>query len=81
MWIQRHDGSLVNIEKYHKIDSAKTGNGYEVHAWRGDSHSILATYEEENQAEQAKMAIFCSMRKGDKAMTMPYCVTDYGENV
>lgn len=81
MWIQRHDGSLVNIEMFYKIDSAKTGNGYEVYARCEDGRSILATYAEENQAEEAKMAIFCSMRKGDKAMTMPYCVTDYGEDV
>lgn len=81
MWIQRHDGSLVNIEKYHKIDSAKTNNGYEVRAWYDDSRSILATYAEENQSKQAKMAIFFSIRKGDKAMTMPYCVTDWGEDV
>ena len=72
MWIRRHDGSLVNIEKYHKIDSAKTNNGYEVRAWYDDSRSILATYEKEQQAEEAKMVIFCSMRKGDKAITMPY---------
>lgn len=81
MWIQMHDGSLINIEKFDTIDSAKTGNGYEVRAWRGDSRSFLATYVEENQAKEAKMAIFCSMRKGDKAMTMPYCITDYGEDV
>lgn len=47
MWIRRHDGSLVNIEKYHKIDSAKTNNGHEVRAWYDDSRSILATYEKE----------------------------------
>ena len=81
MWIQRHDGSLVNIEMLHKIDSAKTGNRWGVCAWRGDNRSILATYEEQNQAEEAKMAIFCSIRKGDKAMTMPYCLTDWGEDV
>ena len=76
MWIQKHDGSLVNIEKYHKIDSAKTNNGYEVRAWHNGSRSILATYEKEQQAEEAQTAIFCSMRKGDNAMTMPYCITD-----
>ena len=76
MWIRRHDGSLVNIEKYHKIDSAKTNNGYEVRAWHNGSRSILATYEKEQQAEEAQTAIFCSMRKGDNAMTMPYCITD-----
>ena len=76
MWIRRHDGSLVNIEKYHKIDSAKTNNGYEVRARYDDSRSILATYEKEQQAEEAQTAIFCSMRKGDNAMTMPYCITD-----
>ena len=72
MWIRRHDGSLVNIEKYHKIDSAQTSNGYEVRAWYDDSRSILATYKEENQAEEAQTAIFCGMRTGDKAMTMPF---------
>jgi len=76
MWIRRHDGSLVNIEKYHKIDSARTNNGYEVRAWYDDNRSILATYEKEQQAEEAQNAIFCGMRKGDKAMTMPYCVTN-----
>lgn len=76
MWIRRHDGSLVNIEKYHKIDSAKTNNGHEVRAWYDDSRSILATYEKEQQVEEAMIAIFSSIRKGDKAMTMPYCITD-----
>ena len=72
MWIQRHDGSLVNIEMFHKINIAKTGNGYGVYAWRGDNRYIIfENYKEENQAEEAKMSIFCSMRKGDKAMTMP----------
>ena len=81
MWIRRHDGSLVNIEEYHKIDSAKTNNGYEVRAWHNGSRSILATYEKEQQAEEAMIAIFSSIRKGDKAMTMPYCITDCGEDV
>ena len=81
MWIRRHDGSLVNIEKYHKIDSAKTNNGYEVRAWHNGSRSILATYEKEQQAEEAMIAIFSGIRKDDKAMTMPYCVTDYGEDI
>lgn len=72
MWIRRHDGSLVNIEMCHEINSVKTGNGYEVNAWRDGSRSILATYKEENQAEEAQTAIFCGMRKGDKAMTMPF---------
>ncbi len=76
MWIRRHDGSLVNIEEYHKIDSAKTNNGYAVRAWHNGSLSILATYEKEQQAEEAMIAIFSGMRKGDKAITMPYCVTD-----
>ena len=81
MWIQRHDGSLVNIEMFYKIDSAKTNNGYEVRAWYDDSRSILATYEKEQQAEEAMIAIFSSIRKGDMAMTMPYCITDCGEDV
>ena len=72
MWIRRHDESLVNIEKYHKIDSAKTNNGYEIRAWYDDSRSILATYEKEQQAKEAMIAIFSGMRKGDKAITMPY---------
>ena len=81
MWVRRHDGYLVNIEKYHKIDSAKTNNGYEVRAWHDDSRSILATYEKEQQAEEAMIAIFSSIRKGDMAMTMPYCITNCGEDV
>jgi len=76
MWIKRHDGSLVNIEKFDTIDSAKTNNGYEVRAWYDDRRSILATYEKEQQMEEAMIAIFIGMRKGDKAITMPYCVTD-----
>jgi len=72
MWIRRHDGSLINIEMCHEINSVKTGNGYEVNAWCYGSRAILATYKEENQEEEAKTVIFCSMRKGDKAITMPY---------
>lgn len=72
MWIQKHDGSLVNIEKFDTIDSAKTNNGYEVRAWDNDNRTILAIYNEEQQAAEAKMAIFCGMRKNDKAMTIPF---------
>ena len=76
MWIQRHDGSLINIEKYCEINSEKTDRGYEVYCCNNSDGYLLATYEEEQQAKEAKIAIFCSMRKGDKAMTMPYCATD-----
>lgn len=76
MWIGSHDGSLVNIEKYHKIDSAKTNNGYEIRAWYDDSRSILATYEKEQQVTEAMIAIFSGMVKGYKAITMPYYITD-----
>ncbi len=81
MWIQRHDGSLINIEKFDTISIELVANEYRVSAWYGYKNVVLATYKGEQQAEEAKIAIFCSMRKGDKAMTMPYCVTDYGEDV
>ena len=81
MWIQRHDGSLINIEKYREINSEKTDLGYEVYCCSNGKGYPLAIYEEEQQAKEAKTAIFCSMKKGDKAMTMPYCITDYGEDI
>ena len=65
MWIRRHDGSLVNIEKYHKIDSAKTNNGYEVRAWYDDSRSILATYEKEQQAEVNRLQCLINKQRED----------------
>ena len=76
MWIRRHDGSLVNIEKFEAVDCIKVNDRYDICAFRGSSYISLASYKEENRAERAKMAIFCSMRKGDNAMTMLYCVTD-----
>lgn len=81
MWIQRHDGSLINIEKYCEINSEKTNLGYEVYCRSNGKGYLLATYEEEQQAKEAKTAIFCSMRNGNKAMTMPYYVMDWGEDV
>ena len=78
MWVSRHDGSLLIIEKLATIDSSKTNNGYEVRAWDNDNRTILAIYNEEQQAVEAKIAIFCSMRKGDKVMTIPYLL-DGGE--
>ena len=81
MWIQKHDGSLINIEKFDTISIESVANKYRVSAWYGYKSIALATYKREHQAEQARMAIFCSIRKGDKAMTMPYCVTDEGESV
>jgi len=81
MWIQRHDGTLINIEKFDMISIELVANKYRVSAWYGYKSVMLAAYEEEQQAKEAKIAIFCSMRKGDKAMTMPYYATDYGEDV
>ena len=81
MWIRRYDGSLINIEKFDMISIELVANKYRVSAWYGYKSVILAAYKEEKQAEEAKIAIFCSMKKGDKTMTMPYCVTDYGEDI
>lgn len=82
MWIRRHDGSLINIESFGEIAVIEVDQTYKVYAWRSSgSFSILATYKKEQQAEEAIIAIFSGMRKGDKAMTMPYCVTDYGEDI
>ena len=81
MWIQRHDGSLVNIEKFEAVDCIKVNDGYDICTFRGSSYISLASYKEERQVEEAKTAIFCKMKNGDKAMTMPYCITDWGENV
>lgn len=78
MWIQRHDGSLVNIEKFEAVDCIKVNDRYDICAFRGSSYISLASYKEEKQTEEAKVAIFCSIRKGDKAMTMPYLL-DGGE--
>ena len=81
MWIKKHDGSLINIEKFDMISIELVANKYRVSAWYGYKSVMLAAYEEEQQAEEAQTAIFCSMRKGDNAMTMPYCITDCGEDV
>lgn len=81
MWIQKHDGSLINIEKFDTISIELVANKYRVSAWYGYKSVTLAAYEEKNQAEEAKMAIFCSIRKGDKAMTIPYYITDCWEDV
>lgn len=81
MWIRRHGGSLVNIEKFEAVDCIKVNDRHDICAFRGSSYISLASYKEEKQAEEAKTAIFCSMKNCDKAMTMPYCITDYGEDI
>ena len=78
MWIQKHDGSLLNIESFDEITVVELDQTYKVCAWRSGSFEALATYKKKQQAEEAQTAIFCSMRKGDNAMTMPYCITDCG---
>ncbi len=74
MWINAHDGSLVNVEKLDFIFCKVIEERFKVVALNNDVHDVhivLGAYRTRQDAEQALGEIYSNLKDDAHAMRMP----------